>query len=454
MFTVEDILKSTNSRLVNGSANEVFSGVSTDSRTINAGDLFLALEGDNFDGHNFLNDCITKGAKGAVVRKGKAYRVPGFCFIEAPDTLKALGDIASSHRTRFNIPVIGVTGSNGKTTTKDMIAHILGAKYRVLKNQGTFNNHIGVPLTMLKLAPEHEACVLEMGTNHPGEIARLADFARPDIGVITNIGPSHLEFFKDLETVSQAKAEIFHNFTNDRLAIWNADDAMLSGLYQSLNCKKKTFGTVDGCDYQATHIEYFEGGWRFALNGNKLIKIKLLGRHNIYNALAAIAVSDALGVEYDDMFTALMNFSAPSMRMEILEAGGITIINDSYNSNPQSMDSAINVLSGFNASGRKILVSGDMLELGGLSGYFHQQIGLNVANSAIDIFIAAGRMSKEAVDSAIAAGMNKDSVYYCDDSKTAGKLLLDIAHSGDVVLIKGSRAMKMETVCSTIYSIR
>lgn len=460
MFTIGEILKATEGKLVSGDAGCIVGGVSTDSRALRAQDLFIALEGDNFNGHNFVNESLAKGAKGVVVKRGKRMLTPfvlsgsNAAVIEVSDTLKALGDIAHYHRMRFNIPVIGVTGSNGKTMTKDILAHILGIKYRVLKNQGTFNNFIGVPLTILKLTKEHEVCVFEMGTNHVGEIARLADIARPNIGIITNIGPSHLEYFKDLETVAQAKIEIFQKFAKDDIAIWNADDGMLSGLYQILNCKKKTFGQEAGCDYQASNIEYIDGSWRFVLNASKYINIKLLGRHNVYNALAAIAASDILGVKYDDIFSGLSNFKGPSMRMEILEAGGITIINDSYNSNPKSMESAINVLANFNAPGRRILVSGDMLELGEVSRYFHNQIGLSVANSGIDIFIVVGEMSREAADTAISAGMNKNSIYYCEDSKSAGELLLKIAHEGDVVLIKGSRAMKMEKICSTIYSIR
>ena len=476
MFTIEEILKATGGELIcrgnpcgcpgnragASPAPAIITGVSTDSRSINNGDLFIALEGNNFNGHNFVGEAIEKGAKGVVVRRGGPLKngtdtkngvCPYFC-IEVPDTLKALGDIAHYHRMRFNIPVIGVTGSNGKTTTKDMLAHILGLKYRVLKNHGTFNNFIGVPLTILKLTKEHEVCVIEMGANHAGEIARLTDIARPNIGIITNIGPSHIEYFKDLETIAQAKAEIFQKFTKDGIAIWNADDGMLSGLYQTLNCKKKTFGQAAGCYYQAANIEYAEGAWRFILNMDKPINVKLLGRHNVYNALAAIAASDTLGVKYGDIFLSLSNFKGPSMRMEILQAGGITIINDSYNSNPKSMESAINVLANFNAYGRKILVSGDMLELGEVSRYFHNQIGLSVFNSGIDVFIVVGEMSKEAAGAAISSGMSKDSIYYCKDSKSAGELLLKIAHAGDVVLIKGSRAMKMENVCSTIYSTR
>lgn len=460
MFTIEEILKATSGSLASGEVNQAVSGISTDSRTINPGELFIALEGDNFDGHNFINECFARGAKGVVVKRGKhmfapfALQDPKAVIVEVDDTTKALGNIAHYHRMRFNIPVIAVTGSNGKTTTKDMLSHILGLKFRVLKNQGTFNNFIGVPITMLKLTCEHQVCVLEMGTNHVGEINYLAGIAKPGISIIANIGPSHLEFFKNLETVAQAKMEIFRDFGKDELAIWNADDGMLTGLYQILNCRKKTFGQAQGCDYRATDIESAPGALGFILNNDKQVRINLLGRHNIYNALAAIAASDALGVGFEDIISGLASFRGPSMRMEILQAGGITIINDSYNSNPKSMESAINVLSGFSVQGRRILVSGDMLELGEVSRYFHNQVGLNVANSEIDIFIAVGEMSKEAVEAAVSAGMNKNCVYHCDDSKSAGKLLLEIAREADVVLIKGSRAMKMENVCSTIYSTR
>lgn len=465
MFTVDEVLKATAGRLISGQPQQTASAVSTDSRTIGAGELFIALKGENFNGHNFIRDCLLKGCAGLIVSEKEKECVsskngtdtiknsvcPYFC-IKVPDTLKALGDIAHFHRMRFNIPLIGITGSNGKTTTKDMAAQVLAMKYRVLKSHGTFNNLIGTPLTLLKLNPDHQVCVLEMGTSRLGEIARLADIARPNIGVITNVGPSHLEFFKDIETISQAKMEMFSGFTSKDTAVWNADDSMLSGLYQISNCKKKTFGLSAGCDFQATDVEVTSEGWRFMLNAAKPITIKLLAEHNIYNALAAIAAGDLLGVEYPQMYFALSNFSPPSMRMEILKAQGVTIINDCYNSNPKSMESAINVLSNFNTGGRRVLVSGDMLELGEISRYFHHQLGLNVAGSRIDIFIGVGNMSKEAAAAALAAGMNKDAVWFCRDSEEAGRLLLDILHSGDVVLIKGSRAMRMEKICSTIYS--
>jgi UDP-N-acetylmuramoyl-tripeptide--D-alanyl-D-alanine ligase len=454
MFTIEEIIKATEGRLIKGPARQAIDGISTDSRTVNNGELFVALKGIRFDGHFFIKDCISRGALGLVVSEDEEVDVPEYVsVIKVQDSLKALGDIAHFHRMRFDIPIVAVTGSNGKTTTKDMIAQALGSRYKVLKSQGTFNNLIGVPITLLKLNDEHQVCVLEMGTSRLGEIARLAKIARPNIGVITNVGPSHLEFFKDLETVAQAKMELFSGFGKDDIAIWNADDCMLSGLYETLICNKRTFGLANGCDFQATNIEYAESGWRFALNQSKLIKIRLLGQHNVHNALAAIAVVETLGIEYQDIYTALLNFSTPPMRMEILQAGGVTIINDCYNSNPKSMESAIHVLSGFSAAGRKVLVSGDMLELGEISGYFHHQLGLNVAESGIDIFIGVGERSKEATVSAVRAGMNGDCVFFCKDSKEAGELLLKILHSQDVVLIKGSRAMNMEKVCSTIYSI-
>jgi len=459
MFTIDEILKATNGKLVSGQPQNIVSGISTDSRTINRGELFIALKGDNFDGYNFINECLVRGATGILISNKDSSRVSAIAasglvnIIKVPDTLKALGDIAYFHRMRFNIPVIGITGSNGKTTTKDMIAHLLGVKYKVLKNLGTLNNFIGVPLTILKLNKEHQICVLEMGTNHVGEISRLTDIARPNIGIITNVGPSHLEFFKDLETVSRAKMELFKNFNSDHIAIWNADDGMLSSLYQNLTCKKRTFGLSNTCDFKATNIESIEDGWRFALNESKLIKIKLLGKHNVYNALAAITLADAFGINYSEIHSSLLSFKAPSMRMEILEVAGIKIINDCYNSNPKSVESAINVLSNFNASGRRIFVSGDMLELGEISNYFHHQIGLNVAASGIDIFIGVGPLSKESTMAAVRSGMNKDAVMFCEDSQKAGELLRKTLRSGDVVLIKGSRGMKMEKACSTIYSI-
>lgn len=449
MFTVKDILISTGGAILSGEEKDILVGVSTDTRRLKAGELFVAIKGDRFDGHNFILDAVSKGAGAVLVQDGcitnSNFDMQGVSFISVSDTIKALGDIARFHRSRFSIPLIGITGSNGKTTTKEMTAAILARKFDVLKNFGTENNHIGVPFTLMRLNAKHRVAVLEMGTNHLGEIRRLSEIAKPTRAVITNIGPSHLEHLGDIETVLKAKCEILESLSGEeaRLVI-NGDDESLAVIETDL--KLIRFGLNREFDFYADKVNLEPDGISFRLNGKWDINIGLVGRHNVYNALAAIAASWDFGVSVEDIREALKEFRVPNMRMEVMRLGDIKIINDTYNSNPLSMKQAIEALKDITTKGRKILVAGDMLELGTLSGRFHHLVGRQAAESGIDLIVAVGKLAEHIAKGAQEAGMSEKKIKMCNLTKEACQAVLQLIKKGDTVLVKGSRAMKMEEI--------
>ena len=453
MFTVKDILISTGGTMLSGEEKDILVGVSTDTRRLKPGELFVAIKGDRFDGHNFILDAVSKGAGGALVQYGcitnSNFDMRGVSFISVPDSIKALGDIARFHKARFSIPLIGITGSNGKTTTKEMTSAILARKLNVLKNFGTENNHIGVPLTLMRLKPEHKLIVLEMGANHLGEIRRLSEIAMPTMAVITNIGPSHLDHLKDLETVLKAKSEILESLSGEGAqVVINGDDETLSGLKTDL--KVVSFGLNKEFDFYADKVNLEPDGINFRLNGKWDIEIGLVGRHNIYNALAAIAASWGFGVSIEDVKDALKEFRVPNMRMEVKRLRGIRIINDTYNSNPLSMRQAIESLKDMTTKGRKILVAGDMLELGTLSGRFHHLVGRQAAESGIDLIVAVGKLAEHVAKGAQEAGMSDKKIKMCNLTKEACAAVLQLIKKGDTILVKGSRAMKMEQIVTEL----
>ncbi|NQT75334.1 MAG: UDP-N-acetylmuramoyl-tripeptide--D-alanyl-D-alanine ligase [Candidatus Omnitrophica bacterium] len=452
MFTVKDILKATKGRLLSSAKQEedMLTGVSTDTRRLKGGELFVAIKGERFDGHNFILDAVSRGAGGILVQEGcitnSNFKIPDISFISVLDSIKALGSIANLHRSRFEVPLIGITGSNGKTTTKEMIAAILSKRFSVLKNFGTENNHIGVPLTLMRLRPEHKVAVLEMGANHLGEIRRLSEVARPTMAVITNIGPSHLEYLKDTKTVLKAKCEILEYLDKDKGAkvVLNADDELLDSVKTKL--KTITFGLDKAYDFYADKLNLEPDGINFRLNGKHEISLGVVGRHNVYNVLGAIAASWDFGVTIDEIREALSEFRVPNMRMEVKRIGDIRIINDSYNSNPLSMKTAIESLKDITTKGRKILVAGDMLELGNLAGRFHHLVGRQAAESGIDLIVAVGKLAEHVSKGAQEAGMNEKKIKLCNLTKEACGAVANLIKKGDTILVKGSRAMKMEQI--------
>lgn len=413
MFTMAEILKAVKSAKITGKAIRI-KGVSTDSRTIHPGELFIPLRGKNFDGARFIPEALKKGALVLEVKNG----------------LKALQALAAYHRNKFKIPIIGVTGSVGKTTTKDMIASILAQKMPTLKNEENFNNEIGVPLTLLKLTKKHRVAVIEMGMQGLGEIELLAKMVRPRIAVITNIGESHLAFLKTKKNIARAKSEIFKYLTPKDCAIINQDDEFFEHLRakaQRRKAKVMTFGIIDKANIAPNDLEG--------------IILPLPGEHNIYNALAAIAVAQRLNFKKALIKKGLEKFRPSSKRMEIINRpDGVKIINDTYNASPTSMAAALKVLAGI--EGRKIALLGDMLELGQSAETFHKKTGKLARKLGIDILISVGIFSK---------AMQAD--YHCARNSPAIKLIKSMLRPGDVLLVKASRGRRLEEVVEAIRNI-
>jgi len=386
---------------------------------------------------------VGKGA--SCIISQKAIRVKGVAVVLVKDTVKALGDLARFNRERFHIPVIAVTGSNGKTTTKDMIAAVLSRRFKVLKNEGTKNNHIGLPLTLLKLDSSYGAAVLEMGTNHFGEIAYLSNIALANIAVITNIGPSHLEYFKNLSGVFKEKSSLIKNLSKPQLAIVNMDDPFLAKL--AVKKTKSPFvisvGIKQRSDFSATDIVDFNGKPEFRINQGFKFALSIFGYYNIYNSLLAIAVGRILGLEYRDIALELARFNLPKSRLNLIEFKNIKIIDDTYNANPLSLKQALEVLKSIPAKGRKIAVLGDMLELGAASKKLHEQ-AIKEALKVCNILVTVGNLTASASKLTV-KGKN---IFHCGASCEASEILFKKirVRPKDLVLVKGSRSMKMEEV--------
>lgn len=450
MFEIHELLKATNGRLVSPGKKNLISGISTDSRTIMPGEAFIAIKGDNFDGHGFINTAVKKEASCIIKEHDKTrFKRHKVAVIEVRDTTKALGNIANFHRRKFDIPIIAITGSTGKTTTKEMLAWILSPQFKVLKNQGTKNNHIGLPQTLLGLKKHHDIAIVELGTNHFGEIENLAKICLPSIGIITNIGPSHLEYFHDLNGVFNEKYSLIKNLKGPSVAILNADDRFLKRKAR-LNTRRPfilSFGIKNHFDFSASDIKSSSGGLRFSVNEKCKFTLKTLGYHNIYNGLAAIACGRIFGMGYRDMAARLGCFEFPEGRLKVIELKQNRFIDDTYNSNPASLAQALNALENFKTKGEKILVMGDMLELGEVAELFHYQAG-KVAAKVCDKFIAVGKLSKLAIEAAKKSGFNAKNMFSCDTACQAREILFKYISpdKDDIILVKGSRAMKMEGV--------
>lgn len=461
MLTIKEILKSTGGRLIKGKITNRISGVSIDSRTIKQNELFVAIKGRRFDGHSFIEQAIFRGA-GAIIFSNSHVRVPTSIFkapnvismVRVKDTVYALGALAYYHRRRFKIPVIAITGSNGKTTTKEMLSSILARRFNVLSTVGTQNNHLGVPLSILKLRQRHNFAVIEIGANHTGEIDKLSWMIKPTVGIITNIGPSHLEFFKSLKGVYKAKIELIKNLAKNGKLIINKDDRFLSQL-NNAKFQTITFGFNRRSDFYGQIVKQTESRTFFLLNARHRLMLRTLGRHNVYNALASIACARAFSISYSEIKDALRSFQAPSMRMQLFDIKDIKIINDCYNSNPESLKWALELLREYKSFGKKIIVCGDMLELGRQAEKLHSDIGKKIVRAKIDFLITVGPLSRNIAQGAHLAGMPRNSIRTYYNTAKAAKFLCRFTHAGDVVLIKGSRAMQMEDVaeCFTNSSI-
>ena len=440
-----------------GGAEREIDGYSIDSRTVRPGDLFFAIVGPRMDGHDFVNAALAKGAAVAVVAKGTEAKYPDApALVRVKDTTRALQDLGAHVRRARPLRVVGITGSAGKTTAKEMTAAVLGGRFSVLKSEGNLNNAYGLPLMLLRLGADHETAVLEMGMSYKGEIARLVEIADPDVGAILNVLRVHLEHFGTLDRIAEAKGELFRGMRKDAVAVYNADDRLVTRLGRAFAGPGISYGI--GARMARVRAEAIEveglGGSRFVLRhdgGSVPVRLSLPGRHNIYNALAAASMGVACGLDDEEIRHGLESARPAGMRGVLHRLpNGIDVLDDSYNSNPAAMERAIEALTAAEPSGRRVLVSGDMLELGPYEGRAHVRLGKLAAEAGIDLFVAVGPQSARAADAARAAGAVE--VRHFPDSESAAPFVVSAARPGDLVLVKGSRGMRMERVVEALLS--
>jgi UDP-N-acetylmuramoyl-tripeptide--D-alanyl-D-alanine ligase len=415
-----------------------------DTRTQNPGDVYFALRGPNFDGHEFIPAAIERGAAAVVVAQAHLSVPDGLRVPElvVPDTLLALQNLARWARGEWNGTVVGVTGSAGKTTTKDAIAHLLSGEMTVGRTIGNLNNHVGVPLSILRLPDDARVAVLEMGMNHAGEIRELASIARPNIGVVTNVGYAHIEFFASIDGVAAAKRELIESLPADGVAVLNADDPYVSQFGAAHPGRSISFGFSERADVRAESAGFGADGSRFRALGVDY-ETTLTGRHGVMNLLAALAVATTFGIAPERLREAVRSFTAGKMRGEKLEHNGILVWNDCYNSNPEAARSMLDVL-GAAPAGRRIAVLGEMLELGRAAEDLHRQIGRYAASSGVDLLVGVRGHARTMVEAARAAGLANGSAVFFEDPAEAGEFARGAARPGDAILFKGSRGVHVE----------
>ena len=422
------------------------SRMQSDSRKVRSGDLFVALKGAKADGHDFAETAINHGAVAALVSRPISEKLPS---IEVEDTLRAYGEIAAGYRKLTGVKVVGITGSVGKTTTKEMTASILEAVYHTAKTEGNQNNTLGLPMTIMDMPENTEVAVLEMGMNHSGEMEYLSDIARPDLAIITNIGTMHIEHLGTREGILQAKLEIMRGMPEDGAGVFNGDEPLLWNIRAIGKHKKYYYGIENhACDVTATDIVELDDGVRFVVHGfgqQFELFVPMLGRHAVYNALAATTVGLLLGVKPEQIQARFSSFHNTGMRQKIYVKNGVTIIEDCYNAGPESTEAALDVLAGIKTDGRRIAVLGDMLELGNRSAAEHYRIG-RLAVGKADLLLTYGEHSVRTLTGAITGGMNPKNTDHFDTHEDMAHMLKMRVSEGDVVLFKGSRGMRMEKV--------
>jgi UDP-N-acetylmuramoyl-tripeptide--D-alanyl-D-alanine ligase len=431
------------------------STVCTDTRRMEPGSLFVAINGENFNAHDFLPDAAKGGAVAALVQEKPKQNTPNVFLIEVKDTRVALGKLATFVRSKMRSKVIAVAGSNGKTSTKYLIDSILCSKFRGSMSPKSFNNDIGVPLTILPADPTQDYLVLELGTNHPGEIKVLTEMARPDITVITNCGAEHLEFLGDLMGVRRENASIISGMDPKGLLVVNGDDPELVSAVNPYQGRKIKFGFGASNDLFATDIRCAQNGTRFLLNGRLEVFVPMLGRHTASNALAAIAVGRAMRMNEAEIIEALAIAHGPDMRLQLQELGeNILLLNDAYNANPNSMRAALETTASLHPVGRRIAVLGDMLELGKSSERYHREIGEFAATCPLDLMACIGEKAAIIAESAERAGMPTGAICKFPDAATAAKQIPRWLRAGDLILLKASRSIHLETVAQAILESR
>ncbi len=424
---------------------QAVSAYSIDSRTVGPGQLFFAVKGERLDGHDFVREALEKGAVAAIVRRDRlGCYADKTRLLAVEDTLVALQTLATAVRRLWGRPLVAVTGSAGKTTTKEAIAHVLGSRFGVLKSEGNFNNHFGLPLMLLKLEPQHAVAVIEMGMSHAGEIRALARIAQPEIGVVTNVAPVHLEFFDSIADIARAKYELIESLPASGTAVLNADDQYVSQFARGFKGKKVMYGTHAAADVRAENIQPkgVEGSEFDVLIGSvrEHAALPLVGAHNVLNALAAVAVGVEGGLNPSEAVGALAMLTPADKRGQVLQLGNITVINDCYNSNPTALNAMVDALAAMPAQ-RRIVVAGEMLELGPAAEEMHRAAGKHVAGKRIDVLVGVRGLAQAMVNGASRAGTRAE---FMATPEEAGEWLAREARNGDVVLLKASRGVKLE----------
>ena len=497
-ISVKEILEAAGGQLLGNidAENTFIINVQTDSRKAAAGDLFVAIIGERMDAHRFVPGAMEAGAEGCLVSKAPETIPEGKFCVLVPDTTKAMGDVAAYYRRKLGIPVVAVTGSVGKTTTKDMVASVLSSKYRTLKTAGNYNNHLGLPMTVFRLSAEDEIAVLEMGMNHPGEIDYLVRIAQPDVAVITNVGDAHIGNLGSRENILRAKCEIFHGLKKGGTAVLNGDDALLTTIrpgaervkdaaadeagtgkteageaetgssqsgpfeemYAGIDAGGFTFhwaGESEGCDYRAVNIEdTLPDEVRCVAqtpSGSFAVEIPSLGRHMIYPAMTAAAVGQYFGLTDEEIAEGIREFESTRMRMDVEKYdNGIILYNDTYNANPQSMEAALGILANAPAD-RKVAVVGDMLELEPFAEKLHRQVGEFAAGLPIDTLVTVGTRAGWLAEAALERDM--EDVRPCTDKEEARKVLEELVKPDTAFLFKASRGMALEELCEFVRGL-
>lgn len=439
-----------------GPADTMVKNVCTDSRKVKPGDLFFAIKGENFDGHDFLQEVAEKKATAVVIEQKKLPpQLPECAVLVVENTITAFGKFAAAYRRDFNLPVVCICGSNGKTTTKELIASALRQKFSTVWSEASFNNSIGVPLTLLRIEKTHQAAVIEAGTNHPGELAPLVEMIQPRFGVLTNIGREHLEFFGDVAGVAREEGQLAELLPDGGMLFVNGDNEWTGEIVRRTRAKAVRVGFGDKNEWRADKIRMDKNGVTFRVTTGKKdfcgeYRIHLLGRHQVLNALFAVVVSEELGLARAEIQRGLAECKPAKMRMQFWEAGGIRVLDDAYNANADSMAAALETLRDLPLQGRRVAVLGDMGELGAYSEAAHKEVGRRAAELEIGQLFAVGRMAPVVAKAARDAGLSR--VIEFENVEAAVKAIKNFLKSGDVVLLKASRSSRLERIAETLKS--
>jgi UDP-N-acetylmuramoyl-tripeptide--D-alanyl-D-alanine ligase len=455
--SLEFIAAACGGELVGDSPETPITRVCTDSRKIQCGDLFFALSGENFDAHDFLSDVVAKGAAALVVAQSKQGKASGLSrsanLILVADPRLALGRLAARYRADFHQPLVAIGGSNGKTTTKELLASVLRQRFETLWSEASFNNDVGVPLTLLKLENKHGAAVLEAGTNHPGELNALLQIIRPQFGVVTNIGREHLEFFGDLDGVALEEGAMAECLPASGRLFLNGDNEWTPGIARRATAGVVKVGLHEGNDWRAASVRVGEDGVRFQVDAPKAefsgeYRLRLLGRHQVPNALLALAVGMELGVSPEQAQRGLEECAPPKMRLQTWDVHGVRIIDDAYNANADSMLAALQTLHDFPCDGRRVAVLGDMAELGEHSAAAHEEVGRRSAELRLSSLVTVGRFARVTAEAARKAGLADVTEF--EDVPSAAARVKELVRPKDVVLLKASRSTGLEAVTNAL----